>query len=464
MYGYDPIFLEKRNINEWLQESEDNILVIFDKNSLNFSASPNTPMKNNSQDKVFCLKKQYLFNPEIKDIFVKCFIENEQLMVKKTYSTKATYNNIGYYINKNVLIDIKSLKPSLHEERIFKVVINSEEEDKNVENMYISKETLELSKIGLFKIKKINVADKKITKKNMPYKEEVYFGKLLSNALYDYSFKWDGPINSYLRFGLIYFQSPIFLKTYKVYGDTKDSACEAIIDKITDLDRAFLEAAPRHERPFRTYYRGMKEPFTNLINVGDSVTIPNFISITNNYGVALNFSDIKKTQCCIYEINIANGVPYINMINTSKYKAEQETLLPRNLKFTITNKQTTATIQKYFISVSLQNNDQFKIPSGCSKFYLGKLIRVKSSYLDLVTKSKTNLVIPENKKTTNSKRCPNGTRKNKITGLCESITNIVNTNNSNENITSKQKTKSKRCPNGTRKNKITGLCEKTNKV
>jgi hypothetical protein len=464
MYGYDPIFLEKRKLNEWLQESEDNILVIFDKTSLNFSASPNSPMKNNSQDKIYCLKKQYLFNPEIKDIFVKCFIENEQLMVKQTYSTKATYNNIGYYINKNVLIDIKSLKPSLHKERIFKVVINSEEEDKYGDNMYISKETLELSKIGLFKIKKLNVADKKITNKNIPYKEDVYFEKLLSKALFDYSYKWDGPINSYLRFGLTYFQSPIFLKTYKVYGDTKKDALFAILAKIEDLDRAFLEAAPRHERPFRTYYRGMKEPFTNLINVGDSVTIPNFISITDNYGVALNFSDIKKTQCCIYEINIANGVPYINMINTSKYKAEQETLLPRNLKFTITSKHTTATIQKYFVSVSLQNNDQFKIPSGCSKFYLGKLIRVKSSYLDLATKPKKDVAILKNKKTTNSKRerCSNGTRKNKITGNCEPIitTNYV----IKERNPVKQKTKSKRCPNGTRKNKITGLCEKINEV
>jgi len=462
MYGYDPIFLEKRNINEWLQESEDNILVIFDKTSLNFSASPNSPMKNNSQDKIYCLKKQYLFNPEIKDIFVKCFIENEQLMVKQTYSTKATYNNIGYYINKNVLIDIKSLKPSLHKERIFKVVINSEEEDKYGDNMYISKETLELSKIGLFKIKKLNVADKKITNKNIPYKEDVYFEKLLSKALFDYSYKWDGPINSYLRTGLPYFLTPIFNKTYKVYGDTKKEACLAILAKVEDLDRAFLEAAPRHERPFRTYYRGMKEPFTNLINVGDSATIPNFISITNNYGVALNFSDIKKTQCCIYEINIANGVPYINMINTTKYKAEQETLLPRNLKFTITNKHTTATIQKYFVSVSLQNNDQFKIPSGCSKFYLGKLIRVKSSYLDLATKPKKDVAILKNKNTTKSRRCPNGTRKNKITGNCEPI--ITTNSVIKERNPVKQKTKSKRCPNGTRKNKITGLCEKINEV
>ena len=85
MYGYDPIFLEKRKLKEWLQESEDNILVIFDKNSLKFSASPNDSMKNKSQEKVFCLKKQFLFKPEIKDIYVKCVLENGQIMVKKCF-------------------------------------------------------------------------------------------------------------------------------------------------------------------------------------------------------------------------------------------------------------------------------------------------------------------------------------------------------------------------------------------
>ena len=44
------------------------------------------------------------------------------------------------------------------------------------------------------------------------------------------------------------------------------------------------------------------------------------------------------------------------------------------------------------------------------------------------------------------KRCPNGTRKNKITGECEKKNKTVIR---------------KRCPNGTRKNKITGECEKT---
>ena len=145
------------------------------------------------------------------------------------------------------------------------------------------------------------------------------------------------------------------------------------------------------------------------------------------------------------------------------------------------------------VRVSLQNNEQFKIPSGCKKFYLGKLISVKSSYLDVISKTETETetktkpknktktknktkneiieptliepikVIPERKNITKSKskRCPNGTRINKLTGNCEAIlTNSVK----KENKPLKQKTKSKRCPNGTRKNKITGLCEKINEV
>jgi hypothetical protein len=490
MYGYDPIFLEKRKLNEWLQESEDNIIVIFDKHSLKFSASPNDSMKNKSQDKVFCLKKQFLFNPEIKDIFVKCIIENEQVMVKKTYANKTTYNNIGYYINKNVLIDIKTIKPSLHKERIFKVSINRETTEDTgkwrEDNRYISKETLALSKIGLFKNKELNVEAKKITKKNIPYKEDVYFEKLLSKALYDYSFKWDGPINSYLRLRLDYFKSAIFNQTYKVYGDTKDSAVKAIFDKISDLDRAFLEAAPRHEDFTKIYYRGMKQPFENFKNVGDSITVPNYMSITTNLKVAVGFSGIGKVgqaKCCVYKILISNGVPYINMINTTKYKHENETLLPRNLKLTLINKevwpfQFYGEIPVIVIKVSLQNNDQFKIHSGCSKFYLGKLYSVKPSYLDLISKSNTDKTIskkdktirekvaPEKKniakkQTTKSKRCPNGTRKNKITGNCEPI---ITNSYKKENKPLKQKTKSKRCPNGTRKNKISGLCEKINEV
>ncbi len=162
------------------------------------------------------------------------------------------------------------------------------------------------------------------------------------------------------------------------------------------------------------------------------------------------------------------------MINTTKYKAENETLLPRNLKLTFI-KKTTLPHQLYgeipviVIKVSLQNNDQFKIHSGCKKFYLGKLIHLDTNSIN--TKVIREKVIrekvirdkkkPTKKPTTNLKRCPNGTRKNKISGICEPIiTNSIK----KENTIVKQKTKSKRCPNGTRKNKISGLCEKITEI
>jgi hypothetical protein len=51
------------------------------------------------------------------------------------------------------------------------------------------------------------------------------------------------------------------------------------------------------------------------------------------------------------------------------------------------------------------------------------------------------------------KRCPNGTRRNKKTGHCES------TKQKSPSVLS-VKLKKKRCPNGTRRNKKTGACEK----
>ena len=137
----------------------------------------------------------------------------------------------------------------------------------------------------------------------------------------------------FFQYGNIPSPHSIFNQTYKVYGDTKKNACFAILAKVEDLDRAFLEAAPRHEDSEKAYFRGMKQPFENFTKEGDSITVQNFLSITTNFKVAVGFSGIGKVgqaKCCVYKILISNGVPYINMVNTTKYKAENEILLPRN--------------------------------------------------------------------------------------------------------------------------------------
>ena len=263
MYGYDPILLEKRNINEWLNESDDNILLIFDKSHLNFSKSPS----NESNDKIFCLKRQFLFNPQLKELCVECILKNNQLMLKETYNSKNIYYNIGYYINKNVLIDVKNIKPNLEKKRIFKIDIIKNE------SKYISKELLSLSQIGLFKLKKdknISIEQKTVNKKinkNIPYKADVYFEEILAKALLNYSYQWDSAINFYLRIGEDYFSADIFKNNFNRYGRTIDEAILAIKAKIVDLDRVFLEASSKNESLDTIYYRGMKTPFSNLTNI-----------------------------------------------------------------------------------------------------------------------------------------------------------------------------------------------------
>ena len=72
-----------------------------------------------------------------------------------------------------------------------------------------------------------------------------------------------------------------------------------------------------------------------------------------------------------------------------------------------------------------------------------------------IRSKKLNTSQPQTKKQTKS-RCPNGTRKNKLTGNCEKNKNtdkqIIHP------IQVEKQTKS-RCPNGMRKNKLTGNCE-----
>ena len=75
-------------------------------------------------------------------------------------------------------------------------------------------------------------------------------------------------------------------------------------------------------------------------------------------------------------------------------------------------------------------------------------------------KKNTRIVVKKKKP-----RCPNGSRRNPKTGLCEP--NIITINNSknnkakNKNITHKKR--KPRCPNGSRRNPKTGNCEKYNK-
>ena len=58
IYGYDPIFLEKIEVNEWLKEDEDNILLVIEDSNDQVNLSKTFLKKN----KIYCSKKSYLQN------------------------------------------------------------------------------------------------------------------------------------------------------------------------------------------------------------------------------------------------------------------------------------------------------------------------------------------------------------------------------------------------------------------
>ena len=235
-------------------------------------------------------------------------------------------------------------------------------------------------------------------------------------------------------------------------------------------------------------------PFKNLAKIGDTEIIPNFISITTGFNIALRFSGIPRgLRCCLYKLKIAKGVPFIDMINTTKYKHEKEILLPRNLLFKLVRleyiKYGIYNIPIACLNVELRYNDQFKVVNNCKKFIVGKLEPYSPSYisqnnLKKIVNEKFPSAKDEHNKPINietnikdgniqdeaqnhcvplvGKKCPKGYRINKSIGMCEFYDPTIKKQKTQKVKKEKQEkaeSPKKRCPNGTRKNKITGNCE-----
>ena len=503
IYGKDPITKETIDINEWLNDSGDNILLIIDKSAKNVSFSrSDSAMKNKINDKIYLFKRSYLQVPELKHIYYKCILEKGQLMVNETFKSKMSYYNLGYYLGKPILINIKeAISKNINKHKIFKVNFFSNQFD-----YYIDKESILMSQIALSsknvlkapkgataeekkRIDDSNKMEKLLSKKNLPIKKEVYFEEIMAKALTNYSYQWDSVINFYLRTGEDYFNTSIFKQYYKRYGKNIEEAVANVKQKVLDIDRAFLEAAPRNENDTILYYRGMQQPFQKLNKIGDKETISNFISVSSAFNVALRFSGfLRGSKCCLYQISIDKGIPIIDMVSTTKFKHEKEILLPRNLIFELVNISFVNAFNKSNIPIAklkvhLQNNDQFKITTGCKNFLLGNIVPYTPSYIVNETK-KADKKIPiakdKNKKplTIDSKyeelmenhkiplvgkRCPNGYRIHKPTNMCE-FYGISDNKKTSKPKTQKKSplktgTKKPRCKNGTRRNPKTGNCE-----
>tara|TARA_Y100000389_G_scaffold179584_2_gene193781 strand:- start:6140 stop:7681 length:1542 start_codon:yes stop_codon:yes gene_type:complete len=449
--GKNPETLEKYAIKEWLSENSENAVILL----------------NNS---IYLVKKTAFMIPNVRDIFMECVIENGQLMVKDTFKSKRQYFSLKYLTSENIILDLSEITKLLRKNNIIKL-------EERFPSEFISRETLLMSQIGISKIpvdKTLPAQEKlkqqNINKKNLPFNKDIYFENIIAQALSKYSYQWDAAINNYLRFGEPYFSTQMYLKYYRRYGKTVEESKQAVKDKITEIDRAFLEAAERNDDNTRVYWRGMVMPFANLQKAGDTQVIENYISISVSPQIAMRFSGLYAGKdCCLYRISLDKGIPIIDMQSTTKFKHEKEILLPRNLVFkyvdttvynTLSFKGTPVVVQN--IQVSVKSAEQFKIKTGCYKFMLYKpqvveIPKAKKEVVKNKTKKEELKDIEHEMKTNpipNIKRCPKGSRKNKVTGKCDPY------GKEQPATTNKSKTqKAPRCPNGQRRNPKTKMCE-----
>jgi len=164
-------------------------------------------------------------------------------------------------------------------------------------------------------------------------------------------------------------------------------------EHIEKIDKCFLDAAPRAtSKMVKTkYFRGMTQKYD--FDFANEIIVKNYISISPKLNIAKNFGigkqtkpDADNTVCCLYQFHLTQGVPYINMINNTKYEHESEILLPRDLKLTLFNTEKVfyKMINKkriyynhYHVRVSLQNNDQFKNQHKCITFNIADIKPIK---------------------------------------------------------------------------------------
>lgn len=180
-----------------------------------------------------------------------------------------------------------------------------------------------------------------------------------------------------------------------------DLAINTTLSNIQAIDECFLTFAPRVTSKISEtkYYRGMTKPY-KFARVGDKCRIPNYSSISKDKDVAKKFGILKEQTissehpklCCLYEITLAEGIPYIDMVNTTKYKSEHEMLLPRNLIATLI-KVTTESLRldkKVEDSTSQQGFKVVKQPFDYDLYHIRFELDVKSPY----QKNNTHVCIP----------------------------------------------------------------------
>lgn len=232
----------------------------------------------------------------------------------------------NFIFNKYIPIKIK------YDSKIKNIVIDDNNQEYiNMKNyglpeLYVSKYDIEFAKENNTKQFYLIETDN--------YIKDNYLTKEESLALRNYSHIYDGPINSYLRNGILteedipYNMLHLSLKEFKI----------KIKEKINLIDRIFQKISITTEENI-LWRGGLFHNSDDKIYLG---MIKGYISTSRNFEIAKTFATPSKNfilqpKGFIYKIFVPPGIPIINMELYSNFDNEEEILLPKNCSFNLIN-------------------------------------------------------------------------------------------------------------------------------
>ena len=370
--GYNPITNEYQNVSEWLKNKNNLVFII--------------------NGKPFCLERDMFGLDSIQKNYIlyPCNI-SERKYVKNVTKNELSYIDLGKFnLKENTVIKYKNFLSTINESRNQVFLINSQS-----------------SKTALFNEETII---------NINIFNEVLL-EYSKNTIYD-------EITDHLIKG--------------------KSLSDENMKNISYIDQCFMEYAQVTKDNNMIVYRGMRKPYG--IEKGESMVVLNYISTTANKNPNVinvfqdnNYFSYKHTKhlkpksmpqhinnCCVYEIKIEKGIPFIDMRYSTESENEREILLPRNLLITCTGGYVSTDPEMYITTMVIKktSKNQFKTVKRkqCTEFNEATITPFDISIIERTTRKNK---MP--RKTMKTHKSPkNITRKQSITPKLSSRQSLLN--------------------------------------
>ena len=362
--------------------------------NLIYTRLDNVNLSNISSSGQSQIREQILDQDKYKSKKVVKVLENNKPSSKITNDgynpTTNGYQNVTEWLkNKNNLVFIIDGKPLCLERDLFRLdSIQTNyilypcdiSEQKYVKN--VSKNELSFIDIGKFNLKENTVINyKKFLDAINESKNQVFLINRMNPLSKTTLFNEETiiNINIFNKVLLEYSKNTIYQEITDHLLNGKSLTDEGM-KNISYIDQCFMEYAQVTKDDNMIVYRGMKKPYG--IEKGESMVILNYISTTANknpnvinvfqddnyftYGHTKHLKPKTMPQhinnCCLYEIKIEKGIPFIDMRYSTESENEREIMLPRNLLITCTGGYVSTKPDMYITTMVIKKTtkNQFK--------------------------------------------------------------------------------------------------------